>query len=110
MLCNRRSHGNERPMQQLESSLYSLQVEKSPRSNEDPAQPKKFKLLKINNRARCKNWKSNSEPKVSEREGSDRRSKIGLCRAPGHENWGFNPICVRKLLKDFKEGNDRLVL
>jgi len=37
MLCNPRSHCNEKSM---ENSPHSPQLEKSPCSNEDPAQPK----------------------------------------------------------------------
>ena len=39
LLCNKRSHHNEKPMHQNESSLPSLQLEKSPCSTEDPEQP-----------------------------------------------------------------------
>ena len=40
MLCNKRSHLNKEPAPQLESGLYPPQLEKSPRSHEDPALPK----------------------------------------------------------------------
>ena len=40
MLCNKRSHSNEKHVLQLESSPHALQLEKSLCGNEDPAQPK----------------------------------------------------------------------
>jgi len=40
VLCNKRSHCNESLHTATKSNPYSLQVEKSPGSNKDPAQPK----------------------------------------------------------------------
>ena len=40
MLCNKRSHHNEKPGTSKKSSPCSPQLEKSPHNNEDSAQPK----------------------------------------------------------------------
>ena len=40
MLCNKTSHHNEKPGTSMKSSPCSPQLEKSPHSNEDSAQPK----------------------------------------------------------------------
>ena len=40
VLCNKRSHCNEKPLHHNESSPHLPQLEKSPSNNEDSAQPK----------------------------------------------------------------------
>jgi len=59
MLCNPRSHCNEKSM---ENSPHSPQLEKSPCSNEDPAQPK-INIKKMN-KINIKKKKKNRSPKT----------------------------------------------
>ena len=45
VFCNNRSHRNEKPASQLESSPCSQQLEKSPHSNKDSAKPKIINII-----------------------------------------------------------------